>query len=138
MLDFLQTLGFIASVFLFINASAAFQRAARVRRADGHRCECARSHVRGLGAEPGVGGGLHVHRHPRGLALRRGNVWDNAVMESFFSTLKTERCRFRRYGTRDEARQDIFDYIERFHDSVRRHSTLGHVSPMQFEQAAFT
>lgn len=69
---------------------------------------------------------------------RRGNVWDNAVMESFFSTLKTERCRFRRYATRDEARQDIFDYIERFYNPVRRHSTLGNVSPMVYEQRSVT
>lgn len=67
---------------------------------------------------------------------RRGNVWDNAVMESFFSTLKTERCRFRRYVSRDEARQDIFDYIERFYNPVRRHSTLGNISPMMYEERA--
>ena len=55
-------------------------------------------------------------------------------MESFFSTLKLERTNRTRYVTRDEARADVFDYIERFYNSRRRHSTLGQVSPDQFEQ----
>jgi putative transposase len=67
---------------------------------------------------------------------RSGNVWDNAVMESFFSTLKSERCHRRRYASRDEARADIFDYVERFYNPVRRHSTLGNVSPIAFERTA--
>jgi putative transposase len=67
---------------------------------------------------------------------RSGNVWDNAVMESFFSTLKIERCHRRRYTSRDEARADIFDYVERFYNPVRRHSTLGNLSPLAFEQTA--
>jgi putative transposase len=67
---------------------------------------------------------------------RSGNVWDNSVMESFFSTLKIERCNRRRYATRDEARADVFDHIERFYNPTRRHSTLGNVSPVAFEQAA--
>jgi len=66
---------------------------------------------------------------------RSGNVWDNAVMESFFSTLKTEQTARQHYATRDAARADVFDYIERFYNPIRRHSTLGYVSPMQFEQA---
>jgi putative transposase len=65
---------------------------------------------------------------------RRGDCWDNAVMESFFSTMKTERINRRHYLTPDEARADIFDYIERFYNARRRHSTIGYVSPMQFEQ----
>jgi putative transposase len=64
---------------------------------------------------------------------RRGNCWDNAAMESFFSTLKTERLSKRLYKTRDELRADVFDYIERFYNPKRRHSTLGYVSPVQFE-----
>lgn len=64
---------------------------------------------------------------------RRGNCWDNAAMESFFSTLKTERLSRRIYRTRDELRADVFDYIEPFYNPRRRHSTLGYVSPMQFE-----
>ncbi len=67
---------------------------------------------------------------------RAGNVWDNAAMESFFSSLKTERCRRRTYATRDEARGDIFDYIERFYNPVRRHSKLGYLSPITYEQQA--
>jgi putative transposase len=65
---------------------------------------------------------------------RRGNVWDNSAMESFFSTLKTERCNRRTYATRHEARADIFDYIERFYNPKRRHSTIGNLSPIRFEQ----
>jgi len=65
---------------------------------------------------------------------KRGDCWDNAAMESFFSSLKTERVNRRSYATRDEARADVFDYIERFYNVRRRHSTLGYVSPMQFER----
>ena len=64
---------------------------------------------------------------------RRGNCWDNAAMESFFSTLKTERLGRRQYRTRDELRADVFDYIERFYNPKRRHSTIGYISPVQFE-----
>jgi hypothetical protein len=67
---------------------------------------------------------------------RSGNVWDNAAMESFFSSLKTERIRSRVYRTRDEARADVFDYIERFYNTVRRHSTIGYVNPVEFEKKA--
>jgi len=66
---------------------------------------------------------------------RKGDCWDNAAMESFFSTMKTERVYRRpRYRTHDEARADAFDYIERFYNPTRRHSTLGQISPMQYEQ----
>jgi putative transposase len=67
---------------------------------------------------------------------RAGNVWDNGAMESFFSSLKTERTAARTYRTRDEARADVFDYIERFYNPRRRHSKLGYVSPMEFEDRA--
>lgn len=67
---------------------------------------------------------------------RSGNVWDNAAMESFFSSLKTERTAHKVYRTRDAARAEVFDYIERFYNVVRRHSTLGYVSPVEFEQNA--
>jgi putative transposase len=66
---------------------------------------------------------------------RRGNCWDNAAIESFFSSLKTERTDRRRYRTRDEARADVFDYIEQFYNPRRRHSTLGYLSPAEFERA---
>ena len=65
---------------------------------------------------------------------RSGNVWDNAAMESFFSSLKTERIGRKTYRSRDEARADVFDYIERFYNPKRRHSTIGYLSPMTFER----
>lgn len=68
---------------------------------------------------------------------RSGNVWDNAAMESLFSSLKTERTANKIYRTRDEARADVFDYIERFYNTTRRHSTigyLGYLSPVAFER----
>jgi len=67
---------------------------------------------------------------------RSGNVWDNAAMESFFSSLKTERTGRKTYRTRDEARADVFDYIECFYNPKRRHSTIGYLSPMEFESQA--
>jgi putative transposase len=67
---------------------------------------------------------------------RSGNVWDNAAMESFFSSLKTERRGRKVYRTRDEAKVDVFDYIERFHNAKRRHSTIGYMSPVEFEMKA--
>jgi len=67
---------------------------------------------------------------------RRGNCWDNAAMESFFSSLKTERIHRRLYRNRDEARADVFDYIERFYNPRRRHSTLGYLSPIEYEKQA--
>jgi putative transposase len=67
---------------------------------------------------------------------RSGNAWDNAAMESFFSSLKTERTTRRMYRTRDDAKADVFDYIERFCNPKRRHSTIGYLSPMEFEQQA--
>lgn len=55
---------------------------------------------------------------------RKGNCWDNAVAESFFNNPKNERVHGRRYATRDEARADVFDYIETFYNRSRRHSAL--------------
>ncbi|WP_261936359.1 IS3 family transposase [Sphingomonas bisphenolicum] len=65
---------------------------------------------------------------------RRGNCHDNAVAESFFSSLKRERIRRRTYKTREEARQDVFDYIEMFYNPVRKHARNGMLSPAQFER----
>jgi transposase InsO family protein len=64
---------------------------------------------------------------------RTGNVYDNAVMESFFATLKTELVHRRHYQSRAEARTNIFSYIEGFYNRRRRHSALGYCSPEQFE-----
>jgi len=66
---------------------------------------------------------------------RAGEVWDNSAIESFFSSLKTERTAKKVYRTREQAHADVFDYIERFYDPTRRHSTLGYASPIQFEKA---
>ncbi|MGN7161946.1 IS3 family transposase [Sphingomonas sp. SAFR-052] len=65
---------------------------------------------------------------------RSGNVWDNAAMESFFSSLKTERVGRKTYHTRNHAKADAFDYIECFYNPTRRHSTLGYLSPIDFER----
>jgi putative transposase len=67
---------------------------------------------------------------------RSGNVWDNAAMESFFSTLKTERTDRKVYRSRNQARADVFDFIERFYNPRRRHSTIGYLSPIEFERRA--
>jgi len=64
---------------------------------------------------------------------RKGNCYDNAPMESFFGTLKTERVFHRYYTTRAEARSDIFEYIEIFYNRYRRHSALGYKSPVSYE-----
>ena len=65
---------------------------------------------------------------------RKGDCWDNAVAESFFGSLKTERVFFNNYKTREEARRDIFDYIEIFYNNKRRHSYLGNISPKRYEK----
>ena len=65
---------------------------------------------------------------------RRGNCYDNAVAESFFSSLKKERIRRKIYSTREEAKSEIFDYIEVFYNRKRRHSHLNQMSPMAFEE----
>ena len=64
---------------------------------------------------------------------RHGHCLDNAVAESFFHSLKTERVKRKIYATRDEARADLFDYIEVFYNRARLHSHLGHQSPEEFE-----
>jgi putative transposase len=67
---------------------------------------------------------------------RPANCLDNAAMESFFSSLKNEKTHHEKYATRAEARQSVYDYIERFYNPHRMHSTLGYYSPMQFEKYA--
>jgi putative transposase len=64
----------------------------------------------------------------------KGSCYDNAVVESFFASLKRERTRRRKYRTRDEARADVFDYIERFYNRERRHGYVGNISPVEFEE----
>ena len=65
---------------------------------------------------------------------RRGNCHDNAVVESFFNLLKRERVCRRLYKTRDEARKDIFDYIEMFYNPKRKHVRNGMMSPIDYER----
>ena len=67
---------------------------------------------------------------------RRGDCYDNAPVESFFGSLKTQRIHRQQYKTREEARRDIFEYIELFYNRCRLHSSLGYLSPAQFEAAA--
>jgi transposase InsO family protein len=64
---------------------------------------------------------------------RRGNCYDNAAMESFWSTLKRELVDGQNYLTHEQARRSIFEYVEVFYNRTRRHSSLGYVSPEQFE-----
>lgn len=72
--------------------------------------------------------GIHVSMS------RRGDCFDNAPMESFFSTLKTERVHRRRYATRREAHRDLFEYIEVFYNRKRRHSAIGDVAPAEYDR----
>lgn len=67
---------------------------------------------------------------------RKGDCWDNAAMESFFHTLKTECIYHEKYLTRDDAKKSIFDYIEVFYNRQRKHSFLGYQSPEQYELAS--
>jgi len=69
-----------------------------------------------------------------GSMSRKGNCWDNAVAESFFASLKKERVQLTDYQTRQEARQDILDYISMFYNSYRLHSTLGYLCPNDYEK----
>lgn len=66
---------------------------------------------------------------------RRGNCWDNAPSESFFHTLKMELTHHRRYRTREEAKREIFEYIEVFYNRQRRHSSIGYQAPLEYDAA---
>ena len=65
---------------------------------------------------------------------RKGNCWDNAVMESFYRTLKVELIYLKKYKTRMEAKRDIFEYIEIFYNRERLHSSIGYHSPEEYEK----
>jgi transposase InsO family protein len=67
---------------------------------------------------------------------RKGDCWDNAVIERFFRSLKSERTNHRRYPTREAARQNVINYIEMFYNARRLHSYLGYVSPVEYEKLA--
>jgi putative transposase len=80
-----------------------------------------------------------LERHGLDLSMsRKGDCWDNAVSESFFASFKTEWVPDEGYVSRAQARRDVFRYIEAFYNRERRHSTLGLVSPAQFERLAST
>jgi putative transposase len=77
-----------------------------------------------------------LRAHGLGVSMsRKGNCWDNAAMESFFGTLKRELVHREAYATREEARRSLFEYIEVFYNRQRLHSTLGYLSPVQYEES---
>jgi putative transposase len=76
---------------------------------------------------------LRMHRITCSMS-RKGNCWDNACIESFFGSLKSEWVYGKRYQTREEAKTDIFNYIEMFYNRQRRHETLGYISPVEYEE----
>ena len=76
---------------------------------------------------------LEQHGFIRSLS-RAGNCYDNAAMESFFSSLKNELTHHERYTTRAQAREAVYDYIERFYNPKRMHSSLGNLSPIEYEK----
>jgi transposase InsO family protein len=80
---------------------------------------------------------LLAEHHLQVSMSHTGNCYDNAPMESFFGSLKTEQVHFQHYQTRAEARTDIFYYIEGFYNRSRRHSTLDYLAPEQFEYTYF-
>ena len=65
---------------------------------------------------------------------RKGNCWDNACMESFFSRLKTEWIRDKRYSSFEDVKKDVFKYVEMFYNRRRRHASLGYISPVEYEE----
>jgi len=82
-----------------------------------------------------IGGGSARQNHLEPSMSRRGNCWDNAVAESFFSSLKKEQIKKEIYRTLELARAEKADYIDSFYNPTRRHSHLGGVSPEEFERA---
>jgi transposase InsO family protein len=79
---------------------------------------------------------LHHHKFMQSMS-GKGNCYDNAVVESFFHTLKTELIYFENYITRENAKNSVFEYIEIYYNRERMHSTLNYCSPVQFEQLWF-
>jgi transposase InsO family protein len=86
-------------------------------------CGCPKAHLKAHNLQPSMS--------------RRGNCHDNAVAESFFQLLKRERIRRKTYATRDEAKQDVFDYIEMFYNPKRRHNVSNRFSPVEYEKQYF-
>jgi len=71
-----------------------------------------------------------------GSMSKKGDCWDNAVAESFFHTLKVELVHRHKFRTRDEAKRKIFEYVEMYYNRNRAHSTLGYLSPFEYERRA--
>ncbi|HVF10945.1 MAG TPA: IS3 family transposase, partial [Abditibacteriaceae bacterium] len=69
---------------------------------------------------------------------RKGNCWDNAVLESFFATLQKELVYREDYTSREEAQREVFEYIEVYYNRQRRHSALGYLAPVDFEKQIAT
>jgi transposase InsO family protein len=69
---------------------------------------------------------------------RKGNCWDNAVAESFFKSLKSEWTNWHKYQTLEQAALSVFEYIEGWYNSKRKHSALGYLSPMEYEKNLIT
>ena len=104
------------------------------------------------GRRPGAGlvahsdrGSQYASEHYQGVLARNGiicsmsrraNCWDNAPMESFFASLKKELTHGESFATRAEARSSLFEYIEVFYNRARRHSSLGYLSPAEYERAS--
>lgn len=99
---------------------------ARERRSDARR-------ILAEGIDPLEARKARAHKLEHSMS-RRGNCHDNAVAESFFNLLKRERIRRRTYKTREEARQDVFDYIEMFYNPIRKHVRNGMLSPVECER----
>jgi transposase InsO family protein len=76
---------------------------------------------------------LNFHGFVQSMS-RKGDCWDNAVAESFFKTIKTELIYQNTFFTRDQAKKDIFEYIESYYNGIRKHSTLGYKTPIQYER----
>lgn len=79
---------------------------------------------------------LLIDNKLKGSMSGKGNCYDNAAMESFFHTLKVELVYCERYRSRDQARRSIFEYIEAYYNTIRRHSANGSISPVQYEKMA--
>jgi putative transposase len=95
------------------------------------------THHSDRGTTYAAGGYQELLRHHQVLCSmsRKGNCWDNAVAESFFSTLKTECTAGMTFATRSAAVRVVFEYIAIFYNSTRRHSSLGYKSPMEYEKS---
>lgn len=87
----------------------------------------------GVQGEPLVPAAFEGQRDSGGGMSRKGDCWENTVVESFFGKLKSERVHWMNYQTRSEARADVVEYIRMRHNSIRLDSYLGYLSPDEFE-----